>query len=315
VVFSSEFLAHASPREIRRVVRDLGGDRVDIVVTLRPLPRMLASRWQQGIQAGGVKPFESWLEGMLGRKGDHPDHKAWTPHRHDRLVTAWAEVVGPERVTAVVVDERDHAYLLRVFEAMLALAPGTLELQQDYRNRSLTLAEAEAIRALNRRFRDLDLGASANTKLVRNGAARAMKLRVPAPDEARVVPPRWAIDRAGEIATLVVDGIRSSGVHVVGDLDTLLSTPAAAEELDAPTEASSIPVDAAVAMAMGTIHGAGVLPQLEDPAAGVGARELDRPTILPTLSDPQVLRMLARRRRLQAASRLRAMMGRGGADV
>jgi len=314
VLFSSEYLAHARPRAIRRVAADLGPERVHIVVTLRSLPRLLASRWQQAIQAGGVLAFERWLETTLGRSGEPPDHKLWIAHRHDRLVDAWAGIVGADRLTVVVVDEADHAFLLRAFEGLLGIVPGTLALLDDYRNRSLRLAEVEAIRALNLQARRLDLGPWARNALVREGAARAMKLRAPGDDEPRVVAPRWAVERAGAIAALVVDGIRASGVRVIGSLDDLLAAPGSAEVVDAPTEASSLPLDAAVAMALGTARGSGAVPQLENPAGGAGARELDRPRILPLLDDRQVLRMLVRRRWLRAERRLRAAVGMGGAD-
>jgi hypothetical protein len=47
VVVSSEFLAQASDAAACRVVSDLGGPRVHVVVTLRPLTRILPSQWQQ----------------------------------------------------------------------------------------------------------------------------------------------------------------------------------------------------------------------------------------------------------------------------
>src|SRR5258707_11168130 len=43
VVLSSEFFCQADDATVRRVVTDLGGDRVHVVVTLRPLTRILPS--------------------------------------------------------------------------------------------------------------------------------------------------------------------------------------------------------------------------------------------------------------------------------
>lgn len=313
VVFSSEFLAHAKPDAIRRVVDDLGGDRVHIAVTLRPLAKMLASRWQQDIQAGDVKPIEKWMEGHLGREGDVPDVAMWTAHRHDRLIATWAEAVGIDHVTAVVVDERDHAFVLRAFEALVGLRPGTLEIQEDYQNRSLLLQEAEALRLLNIRTRELGLGRRANTIIVRDGAARTMKLRKPGPDEPRIAPPRWAVERAGEIAQLVVAGIRSTGVRVVGNLDSLAVVP---EAVEPPAYDGRLPAEAAVAMAIGTVRSAGALPAPpKGSAAAAERRQLDHTKILPMHSDLDLVKLLLRRQRMQTSQFVKRIRGKGGADA
>ena len=135
VVLSSEFLAHAREEAVRSMVEELDRERVQVVISLRPIARMLTSLWQQRVQSGSVKTFTEWLEGNLGRQGAIPDRPVWHQHRHGRLVQRWADVVGRERVTVVIVDSADHGWLLRAFEALLALRPGTLRLQDDYANR------------------------------------------------------------------------------------------------------------------------------------------------------------------------------------
>jgi len=47
VVISSEFFDDADDAVARRVVADLGGPRVHVVATLRPLARVMPSQWQQ----------------------------------------------------------------------------------------------------------------------------------------------------------------------------------------------------------------------------------------------------------------------------
>ena len=49
---SSEFFAEADDATARRVIADLGGARVHVVVTLRSLTRILPSQWQQYLQNG-----------------------------------------------------------------------------------------------------------------------------------------------------------------------------------------------------------------------------------------------------------------------
>ena len=119
LVISSEFFAWAKPDVIRRVVDDLGGDRVHIAVTLRSLGRVMPSMWQQNIQSGAVGELDAWLRGLLERPPDKPRAPFWTLHRHDELIARWAEVVGPDRVT---VDRRSTtattSFVLRTFERL-----------------------------------------------------------------------------------------------------------------------------------------------------------------------------------------------------
>ena len=121
VVLSSEFFAEADDAAARRVVADLGGARVHVVVTLRCLTRILPSQWQQYLQNGFHFGYLEWLDGILSDPPRTPTPGFWRRHRHDALVARWAAVAGQENLTVVVVDESDRLMLLRVFESMLGL--------------------------------------------------------------------------------------------------------------------------------------------------------------------------------------------------
>jgi hypothetical protein len=251
-MFSSEFLAGARPPAIRRIVEDLDPERIHVVMTLRPLARMLASRWQQNVQTGETIAYDAWLEELFNRPDDAPDMPMWLRHRHDRVLTRWAEIVGLERMTVVVVNDQDHAQVLRAFEGLLGLTPGTLALQDDLANRSLTLAEVEALRAFNVAFKSHQLGRGLQTRVLRLGLAGPMKVRRPAPDEPRIETPQWALDRAGELSREMVANIEASGVRVVGDLSRLVEVPVsglAGDRLPDP----AIPPAIAGSMAMGIL--------------------------------------------------------------
>ncbi len=227
VVLSSEFFAETQDNVIPRVISDLGGERVHVVVTLRPLCKIMPSQWQQYVQNGFRMPYGEWLAGILRQPPKTPTPGFWRRHRHDDLVGRWAAVVGPENVTVVVVDEADRTMLLRTFEAMLGLPDGFLALADDVANRSLTLAETEIVRRLNQEFRQREWPDGNYAKFMRYGAVYYMKTcRQPGPGEARITTPGWAVERATEIAGEMADNIRSIGVRVVGDLATLSELPA-----------------------------------------------------------------------------------------
>jgi hypothetical protein len=132
VVLSSEFFAEADDATARRVIADLGGARVHVVVTLRSLTRILPSQWQQYLQNGFHFGYLEWLEGILSEPPQTPTPGFWRRHRHDALIARWAAENGPENLTVIVLDESDRLMLLRVFESML----GAVEHMKDARRPS-----------------------------------------------------------------------------------------------------------------------------------------------------------------------------------
>ncbi|MER6342990.1 hypothetical protein ACWC10_02065 [Streptomyces sp. NPDC001595] len=227
-VISSEFFADAEDEAtVARIVDQLGGDRVRVLITLRPLARIMPSQWQQYVQNGLRMRYEEWLEHMLRKPPyDKPNPSFWRRHRHDRLVERWARVVGPERVTVVVVDDRDRDGLLRVFEALLGLPGNLLEAVPDAANRSLTLAETEMLRNLNMEFRGNELPDELYSRLVRHGAVMHMKNSCsPSPQDVRISTPRWAVEAAAGIGAEMAGRIAALGVRVVGDPALLSAVP------------------------------------------------------------------------------------------
>jgi hypothetical protein len=268
VVLSSEGFAYASDAARDRVIRDLEADRVHVVVTLRPIPRLLASEWQEHTQSGLRVPFEEWLDQLFNQPESKIARAFWHRQRHDRLIERWAVPVGMDRVTAVVVDERDHGWLYRVFEALTGLREGTLVPDRSLANRSLTLEEIAAIRALAERFEAEGLSMAAFHRVARMKLAAYMKQRPPAPGEARIETPQWALDRAGDVAREVVAGITAAGVRVIGELEPLIAVPQSGLDGDRLPE---VPVSPEIAawMAMGAVLAG-------DLAAGGGGRPTGR---------------------------------------
>ncbi len=238
VVISSEGFADASDDAVRQVVEDLDGDRLHVVVTLRPLADLLPSQWQQQVQTGLTLAYQEWLEAIFNA----PDHRVsrtfWHRHRHDELIGRWASQVGAENLTAIVADASDRDSTLRVFEAMVGLRAGTLVPDPDLANRSLTFAEVETVRAFNVAFRAEGLGTQLHAKVMRFGAAELLKRREPRDDDARIETPGWALDRAAGVAREIVEGIRASGVRVIGDLDALAPPAPKAQSVRAGSDST-----------------------------------------------------------------------------
>jgi hypothetical protein len=227
VIVSTEWLAEARTEDARRVVEDFG-DQVHVVATLRPLVKIMPSAWQQYLQNGARLPYERWLRGMLERPPyDRPTPSFWRRHRHDEVLARWAELAGPDRVTAIIVDSHDHTKLLRQFESMLGLPDGLLVPEPPEKdNRSLTWPEAEMIRLVNNTYRRDQWPDSVYRSTVRHGVLqRLAALRPEGGSMEKLVLPGWATERAAEIGAEIAKRIGDLGIRVIGDLDSLGQVP------------------------------------------------------------------------------------------
>ncbi|HEY5986615.1 MAG TPA: hypothetical protein VIV12_09595 [Streptosporangiaceae bacterium] len=257
VLVSSEFFADADDAAARRVVSDLGGARAHVVVTVRPLIKIMPSQWQQYVQNGLLPPYPDWLDGILNKPPEQvPTPSFWRRHRHDKLIARWAAAAGARNVTVVVVDESDRLMLLRTFERMLGLPSGFLMLDDSAVNRSLTLAEAELIRLLNHEIKDRGWPGKLYARFMRRGVIRQLKAgHQPGPGEPRIVTPAWALKRAGEIDAEMAEHISALGVHIVGDISALAEPPgeAARRWADSPQTTPALPPAAAAHAVLGAI--------------------------------------------------------------
>ena len=266
-VCSSEFFAESSTETAQRIIDQIGRSQVHVILTLRNLARILPSAWQQILKSGYETAYLPWLTHVLTATELEPKAESfWIRQRHDVVVNRWSQIVGPERMTVVVVDDADRDGIYRNFENLLGLPDDTLLNQRDAApNRSMTLAEAELLRQIN-----IAVGGGKGwrpyTDQVHDGLIKAMiERRVPAADEARMQTPQWALDRAAELAQTYVDAIRDSGVNVVGDLAVL------AEHLNGPdvvdeTPPTNMPISAAMTAMLGALDGSRPAPPLSTSA-------------------------------------------------
>lgn len=257
VVVSSEFFSDASADIARTVVAELGGSRVHVVVTLRPLGKVMPSQWQQYVQNGLRMRYPDWLDHMFNRPPyDEPTPTFWHRHGQAEQVARWAAAAGAENVTAVVIDESDRGMILRTFERLLDLPAGIL-VPDDVSNRSLTLGEVEVVRLLNEEFERRGWGPELYGHYVRTAIAKKMlNRRQPEPGEPTITTPKWAQERAAERGAAAAAAITASGVRVIGDvasLGTLDSPDGGGEDppLDPPLPASAAAIALVGAIAAG----------------------------------------------------------------
>jgi len=298
-VVSSEFFDVADEPTIRTIVDGLGDDRTHIVVTARPLSKILSSAWQQQVQAGLQRGYDEWLTNVL--RGNHTIQTYttfWERHDHAEVLSRWAGVVGPDRVTLIVLDEHDRELPYRSFETMLGAPAGTLREERSRTNRSMSSAEVEMIRQINTAIFATDVTwREYNTWIYRGASDRLLVQRVPEPDEPRLVTPRWALERATEISAGFLGRIEGLGITVVGDLQRLaaLAPPASAPEIIEATP-TAVPIEVAVEAVLGAAFSARKQFQPPPPAPPLPPPTWPKPKELSAGKLVSLLRRRVRRR-------------------
>ena len=212
-IISSEFLDDIAPEIGARVVDDLGGrERVNLVVTLRAIGNILPSAWQQRLKAGYTGGYNAFLKQIFAADLNSKARHFW--YRHDQVaqIQRWAEIVGPDRVDAVVIPDGDRTAIFTAFEGLLGLPPGFLAQRQvQIQNRSMTAPEAEFVRRINKAVAD-DLSWDDYQRVVRRTLILTMvEQRTPARDEPRILDAR-----PGERPPLRGLGHRRGRAHGLG---------------------------------------------------------------------------------------------------
>lgn len=271
---SDEFAAVASPRAARRIVEDLGGDGVHVVITLRPLEQLLPSMWQEDLKHGVTTALGPWLDDVA--RGPRPErgdaHLFWYVHDHLNVARNWLSAVTPDRLHLVVVDRARPDDVFDTFSRLLGLPAGFLDPRSSTRaNRSLSMPEAEALRGLVLRLTRTGPLSPDTVRHLRAGINHMVENRRPGDDETRIgVPVRHVLAIRHE-SQRIVEGLARLGVDVVGDLASLCPTH---EPVDAElADVTSMSLDAAVLLLEGL-----TLARLHRDESPVGPPEAPAPT-------------------------------------
>ncbi len=250
---SDERFGKAADHVVPRIVTDLGDQDVHVVAVARPYETLLPSQWQERVKAGYTASYEDWLRVVLSG-GPRAERDVWHAHDTPALIERWVRHVGAERFTLVVADEADRRHLLVVFERLLGLPEGLLEAEPDRSNRSLALAEVEALRAMNEVHRTRGVSGEDYKRLVRAGARTTVRSAAQVRGPRRPALPGWAESDVRARSLARVDALRGTDVRVVGNLDNLL--PAAATGAD-PDPSTWVSAASAGSLAAELLHALG----------------------------------------------------------
>ncbi|MFT4123690.1 MAG: hypothetical protein QM635_07660 [Microbacteriaceae bacterium] len=291
-ILSSESLANASDVTARRIVDELGGE-LQVVITLRPLATLLASRWQQLVQDYFLESYDEWLHELFDEPEQRGSQRFWNAFRIDGLVRRWGAIVGERNVTLLVPDPDDRGMLLRSFERFLDLPAGALVPDPADLNGSLPYPEVELLRAFNRRFARERRGRTYYVRSMRSHGLPLVRASKAITGHPGPIPtPGWAVERSNALQRQIAEGIRATDARVVGDLDSLVTGPGAADA----TPPGSVAIDAAADLAYAAFVAAEeYAPRAGDLAAGLPAGRARSARALQDYSGRELLRALGAR--------------------
>lgn len=221
LVFSNELLGAATPEQVARALDSLQPAQVQVVFTLRDLARQLPSEWQEQVKHHKLVSFDELVDELVEQADvgtPPPGAMFWRLHDPIRVLRPWSEAIGPARVHVVTVPPAGASpdVLWHRFADVVGVDAGSCRLDVGNTNPSLGLVEAELLRQTNERGQVA--GNAANPAQRRYFVRRVLGTRAAA---RRITLParhvEWVRARSAEL----VEGIRSAGYPVVGDLADL----------------------------------------------------------------------------------------------
>jgi hypothetical protein len=249
-IISDELLAACTERQVERAVRSLAPADVHVVLTARALDAVLPAEWQETVKCGRSLGWEAWLH-EVSTTASAPARRErssfWAAHDTLATVQLWSRHVPADHVHIITTPRQRSPQLLWARLALvLGIDPAGLDLSQARSNSSLGYAETEFLRRVNERL-IADVPDWFYTRNVKSILAQNV-LRAQPGDRRPALPPGLLAWAAGE-AEFVSQGLRDSGVQVIGDLVELLADLRTARPVPAAAEAAEM-VDAAVASAV-----------------------------------------------------------------
>ena len=224
-VISSETLCLASDEQIARILGDLAGVDVDVVVTVRDPARQVPAEWQEGVKHGRRAGYDDFLATVLADPAPaapglrRTRERFWRAQDPTQVLDRWAAHLGADSVHVVTCPPAGapRDLLWRRFASVLGVPDVPVEIPAAEANTSLGEVQTEVLRRINRRmtrkgnektYGDIVKRLYAGTIL--RGQAGA-KVRLPEEHLARV----------GLISETWIDHISGAGYPVAGDLADL----------------------------------------------------------------------------------------------
>jgi hypothetical protein len=312
-VISDEVLAACTAEEAGQAIRSLLPAEPHIIITVRDFAAVLAAEWQERIKCRGTETWEEWLKEVvdLGSAAvrRYPFSPFWNMHDTLGILEMWSQHIPPDQVHVVTVPRQGQSEELWVrFATALGIDPGGVDLSGARTNQSLGVVEVEFLRRMNEALPD-GVPAWFYTRNIKRILAHGILSERPG-QKRLVLPPdveTWAI---GQSEALVA-GLRDAKYHIVGDLDDLLSRPAAQPYVEPAAQPAAALLETAVhaAASMADTHYQQIFAPKRKPERP-GLRKRVSKVKWDLLNGPTIKRVLRKASHRAAVRRLRVVIWR-----
>ena len=241
-LISQEFLYRADADQIAAMISSLGGGRVEVVLTVRDIARLVPAQWQTSVRQGSTWTLSDYADAVAGvAEGEDAENASrhfWERQDYSPILTRFVEALGLEQVRVVTVPPSggDPAELWRRFCQACdldanAMTPGGVS------HESLGAESAEIMRRVNALAPIQSMPRRAYKKSV-NGALSRKALAPRRSEETSLVLPDQHREWADAEASRLIADIEAVGVEVIGNLDDLRPRPSSKRYV-APDQISS----------------------------------------------------------------------------
>ena len=249
-IFSMEFLSFADERGAAGAVKSLTsrGAEVHVILAVRDAMQTLPAQWQSNSRSGGLVSWPEFAGSarLANEKGSREPAGSGArvfqrAQGAPRMLKAWGSAVQPGHLHVITVPPSgsDQMLLWERFAEVVGLDPALCSTHVRTSNTSLGQASAELMRRINGRLGHVPTTEYRPT-VKRHLAGQILVKRSKL--EARARLDVETLEFAADWNRRAREAIRSSGAHLVGDLDDLPVdipaevTAAAAGSLDDPSD-------------------------------------------------------------------------------
>ncbi|MCW2846920.1 MAG: hypothetical protein JWR90_894 [Marmoricola sp.] len=222
LLVSHEILAGAKPESVARALSSFDGREVHVVVTARDLGRQVPAEWQERVKHRARRDYATFLR-ALEKNYAATDRKGfWQVQHLPRILATWGADLPPERVHLVTVPPpgAPRDLLWKRFAGVVGLSRRTAYAESGTTNASLGGAEVTLLRRLNSELAERKVSRDTYVGWVRETIVKEVLAQRPGMQVATVPPRHRAV--IDQVTATWLEEIRSSGVHVAGDLDDLV---------------------------------------------------------------------------------------------
>lgn len=222
-VISHELLSAATREQAARAVASLGDAEVHLVITVRDIATLIPAEWQETVKHRNARGWLDWIGDIVDREYVDPDREQfwfWRVHDTLAILDRWGHGLPAGRVHVITVPPAGSGtdLLWKRFAGVVGVATDSADLSTARPNASLGLPEIEMLRRVNAALSDEVPGWYYMWNVKETLAHGALARR---PKSGRLVLPPERSQWASSYSRDLVDGLRTSGYDIVGELDEL----------------------------------------------------------------------------------------------